>query len=56
MTDRHTNYQRPEQRGYPGEKARQGTIVLNTPARRWVFFGGIVGFVLLVFVMMLVVR
>lgn len=31
----------------PGEKARQGHVVLRTPARRWIFFGGLIGFVLL---------
>lgn len=34
------NERRP---GYPGEKARQGDIILNTPARRWIFFGGWIG-------------
>jgi uncharacterized membrane protein YdcZ (DUF606 family) len=37
-----------EKRGYPAEKARQGTIALKTPARRWVFIAGLVGAVLLV--------
>ena len=32
---------------YSGEKVRQGEIVLRTPSRRLVFFGGLVGFVLL---------
>lgn len=30
-----------------GQEARQGRIVLNTPARRWVFFSGLVGLVVL---------
>ncbi|WP_063776775.1 hypothetical protein [Microvirga massiliensis] len=34
-------------RNYPAEKARQGYIVLNTPARRVIFFGGLIAFVLL---------
>lgn len=34
--------------GYPAEKARQGRIVLNTPARRAVFIAGLAGIVLLV--------
>ena len=34
--------------GYPAEKARGGRIVLNTPARRAVFIGGLVAIVLLV--------
>ncbi len=33
--------------GYPADKARQGRIVLNTPTRRAVFFGGLIGFVVL---------
>ena len=32
---------------YPAEKARQGEIVLNTRRRRMIFFGGLIGFVLL---------
>ncbi|HSK39985.1 MAG TPA: hypothetical protein VK943_09480 [Arenibaculum sp.] len=31
----------------PGERARQGHIVLNTPARRWIFIGGLIGFVVI---------
>ena len=53
MTDRRSERPTREEDGYPGEKARQGYIVLNSPVRRWVFFGGIIGFVLLVFVVML---
>lgn len=34
--------------GYPAEKARGGRIVLNTPARRGLFFGGLIALVLLV--------
>jgi hypothetical protein len=34
--------------GYPAEKARGGRIVLNTPARRAIFVGGLVAIVLLV--------
>lgn len=44
----------PEQRaptddtdGYPAQDARQGYIVLRTPLRRWVFFGGLVALVVL---------
>jgi len=35
------------------EKARQGYIALKTPARRWIFFGGLAAFVLLVFALSL---
>lgn len=34
---------------YPGEKARQGRIVLDTPARRSIFIAGLIGAVLLAF-------
>jgi hypothetical protein len=34
-------------RSYSAEKARQGYIALNTPARRVIFFGGLIAFVLL---------
>ena len=33
-----------------GQDARQGRIVLNTPRRRWIFFGGLIAFVLFVIV------
>jgi hypothetical protein len=36
---------REPEAGYPAEKARQGRIVLNTPTRRVIFFGGLVLFV-----------
>ena len=29
------------------EKARQGYAALKTPARRWIFFGGLAAFVVL---------
>ena len=32
---------------YPASKARQGEIVLRTRGRRMIFFGGLIGFVLL---------
>jgi len=36
-----------EQEPYPAEKARGGEIILDTPLKRWIFFGGLVGAVLL---------
>lgn len=36
-----------ESPGYPGEKARQGQIVLRSRRRRLVFIGGLVGLLLL---------
>lgn len=38
---------KPEERSFSGRNARQGHIVLRTPARRFVFGLGLVGFVLL---------
>jgi hypothetical protein len=32
---------------YPAEKARGGEIILRTPARRFVFFAGLIGAVAL---------
>lgn len=45
MTEKTDERQSP--RPYPGEKARQGRIVLNTPGRRRIFIGGLIGIVLL---------
>jgi hypothetical protein len=41
----------PKQEPYPAEKARGGVIVLNTPARRWIFLAGLAGAVVLVLVL-----
>jgi hypothetical protein len=41
----------PLKEPYPAEKARGGTIVLKTPARRLIFMAGLVGTVLLVIVL-----
>jgi hypothetical protein len=38
----------PKQQTYSAEKARGGVIILNTPARRWIFIAGLAGAVLLV--------
>jgi hypothetical protein len=38
---------------YPAEKARGGEIILNTPLRRWVFIGGLIGAIALVLFMSL---
>lgn len=40
-----------EQFTYPGEKARQGEIILRTRARRLIFIAGLVGFVVLAIVL-----
>jgi hypothetical protein len=46
----------PLKEPYPAEKARGGTIILNTPARRLIFIAGLVGAVLLVIILGLVAR
>lgn len=40
-----------DREAYPAEKARQGEIILRTPARRVIFFGGLIGFVLLALIL-----
>lgn len=52
--DRQQPARRREPPTYSGEQVRQGRIVLNTPARRWIFFGGLIGFVLLAYVLAIV--
>lgn len=39
---------RQPQQPYPGEKARGGEIILRTPLRRVIFFGGLIGAVIVV--------
>ena len=46
----------PLKEPYPAEKARAGTIILNTPARRLIFIAGIVGGVLLVIILSIFAR
>ena len=41
----------PRQKPYPAEKARGGAIILNTPAKRWIFIAGLSGAVLLVLIL-----
>ena len=41
----------PLRKPYPAEKARGGTIILNTPARRLIFIAGLVGAGLLVIIL-----
>jgi hypothetical protein len=49
LTDRHDPGAESPRRAptLGGQEARQGRIVLNTPARRWIFFSGLVGLVVL---------
>ena len=37
----------PTDQPLAAERARQGRIVLDTPARRWIFIAGLVGIVVL---------
>lgn len=43
----------PPKQPYPAEKARGGEIILTTPLRRWIFFGGLIGAFVLVLVLSL---
>ncbi|MET3839994.1 hypothetical protein [Bradyrhizobium sp. OAE829] len=38
----------------PKDKARGAEVILNTPLRKWIFFGGLIGAILLVLVLSLV--
>lgn len=38
----------PPKEPYPADKARGAEVILNTPLRKWVFFGGLVGAIVLV--------
>ena len=38
----------PQKEPYPADKARGAEVILNTPLRKWVFFGGLVGAIVLV--------
>ena len=40
----------PEPRTFSGRAARQGDIVLRTPARRAIFIAGLVGIVIVAFI------
>lgn len=44
MAERHEAEKQP----YPAEKARQGEIVLRRRRQRLIFFGGLIGIVILV--------
>jgi hypothetical protein len=46
----------PPKQPYPAEKARGGTIILNTPVRRAVFIAGLAGAVLLVLIVLVASR
>jgi len=44
----------PPKQPYPADRVRGGEIILNTPLRRWVFIGGLVGAIVLVLILSLV--
>ena len=44
----------PPKEPYPAGKARGAEVILNTPLRKWVFFGGLIGAIVLVLVLSLV--
>jgi uncharacterized membrane protein YdcZ (DUF606 family) len=44
----------PPKEPYPTDEARGAEVVLNTPLRKWIFFGGIVGAILLVLALSLI--
>lgn len=52
---RATNHHSQYREGYPGEKARQGRIILNTKTRQFVFFGVPLIFLAVVIIIALVV-
>jgi len=51
---RHNPRPRPSRTPIRRKKARGGEIILNTPLRRWVFVGGLVGAVVLALLLSLV--
>jgi uncharacterized membrane protein YdcZ (DUF606 family) len=44
----------PPKEPYPADKARGAEVILNTPFRKWIFFGGLAGAILLVLAMSLI--
>ena len=44
----------PPKEPYPADKARSAEVVLNTPLRKWIFFGGLVGAIVLVLALSLI--
>ena len=44
----------PSKEPYPADEARGAEVILNTPLRKWIFFGGLIGAILLVLVLSLV--
>ena len=44
----------PPKEPYPADKVRGAEVILNTPLRRWIFFGGLVGAIVLVLALSLI--
>ena len=44
----------PPKQPYPIDQARGAEVILNTPLRKWLFFGGLAGAILLVLAMSLI--
>ena len=44
----------PPKQPYPTDQARGAEVILNTPLRKWIFFGGLAGAILLVLAMSLI--
>jgi uncharacterized membrane protein YdcZ (DUF606 family) len=44
----------PPKQPYPADKARGAEVILNTPLRRWIFLGGLIGAIVLVLALSLI--
>ena len=44
----------PPKEPYPADNARGAEVILNTPLRKWVFFGGLIGAIVLVLALSLI--
>ena len=44
----------PPKQPYSADEARGAEVILNTPLRKWIFFGGLVGAIVLVLVLSLI--
>jgi hypothetical protein len=44
----------PPKEPYPADKARGAEVILKTPLRKWIFFGGLVGAIVLVLALSLI--
>ena len=44
----------PPKPPYPADQARGAEVILNTPLRKWLFIGGLIGAIVLVLVLSLI--